>query len=143
MIMIQEGARVFGFTKEPNTFGKRNEPWLHAVFKGTIDDSTGDVNLTKTYDGTGGESHAVIYDGKLSRDAKQVVGDWSIDAFRGRFRLDRVANTNAGEFSGLWSGTFMYPASTGRNRQFPHDSGAQRPVHHRLHQGNQHVRQTQ
>ena len=36
MILIQHGNTVAGFMKEPNTFGKRKEPLLHAVFKGAL-----------------------------------------------------------------------------------------------------------
>jgi hypothetical protein len=115
MIVIQNGATVAGFMKEPNTFGKRNEPLLHAVFKGRIDDETGQWKFTKTYDGTAGENHDVAYEGKTSREGTKVEGTWKLNDLVGRFTLEKGAQTRAGAYTGIWSGTFHYPRGDGRD----------------------------
>ena len=115
LVMIQHGKDVVGFIKEPNTFGKRKEPWLHAVIKGTVDEKTGELKFTKTYDGTGGEEHDVKYEGKIAQTGTKVEGSWAIGDFGGRFVLDRVANTKPGPFAGVWDGNYKYPAGTNKD----------------------------
>jgi hypothetical protein len=92
MVLIQEGDKVAGFIKEPNTFGKiAEEPWLHATFKGTYDAKEGKLTFTKTYDGTSGVDHEVEYTGKLSQDRKKVEGTWAIgDKGGAAFTLERL-----------------------------------------------------
>jgi hypothetical protein len=93
MVIIQDGTTVVGFIKEKNTFGKRDEPWLHATFKGSFDVKTGKLTFTKTYDGTAGADHDVAYSGQ-SKDGK-VEGAWTIGMagqadFSGAFTLDKL-----------------------------------------------------
>jgi translation elongation factor EF-G len=115
MVLIQDGATVVGFIKEPNTFGERQEPWLHSVFKGSVDEQTGKLTYTKTYDGTAGPKHDVVYSGQRGQDKTKVEGMWDIGGFMGRFTLEKVANTSAGSLSGVWSGTYHYPQGSGRD----------------------------
>lgn len=90
LVLIQDGKTIAGFMKEPNTFGKRkDEPYLHAVIKGTFDAKTGKIKFTKTYDGTGGESHDVAYEGKLEKS--KVDGTWKIDDYGGKFTMEKKA----------------------------------------------------
>jgi hypothetical protein len=98
MIMVQHGNRVTGFIKEPNTFGvNKDEPYLHAAFKGHFDEKTGKLNFLKTYDGTAGKDHDVEYSGKVSREKTFMEGMWTIPAqtpdgkaLSGRFTLRRM-----------------------------------------------------
>jgi hypothetical protein len=92
LVVIQQGDKVAGFIKEPNTFGKRNEePWLHATFRGTFDEKEGKLSFTKTYDGTSGIEHDVAYEGKIGAGRKKVEGTWKIgDEAGGRFTLERL-----------------------------------------------------
>jgi hypothetical protein len=88
MALVQDGATVVGFIKEPNTFGKRQEPWLHAVFKGRFEE--GKLTFTKTYDGTAGENHDVEYSSEPSKDRAKFEGRWTIGNFAGRFTLEKL-----------------------------------------------------
>jgi hypothetical protein len=89
LVLIQDGNTVAGFIKEPNTFGQRKEPHLHAVFKGTFDPKTAKLTFTKTYDGTAGVEHDVEYSGDLSKDGKKVEGKWTLEGANGNFTLER------------------------------------------------------
>ena len=107
--LIQDGATLVGFSKEPNTFGERREPWLHAVLKGTVDKDTGKFTFTKTYDGTAGPSHDVAYSLEPTKDGKKAEGTWAIGDFNGKVLLEKVALTRSGPFSGVWLGSNAYP----------------------------------
>jgi hypothetical protein len=49
VLMVQHADRVTGFIKEPNTFGaNKDEPFLHASFKGRYNDKTGKLTFLKT-----------------------------------------------------------------------------------------------
>jgi hypothetical protein len=89
MILIQQGENVSGFIREPNSFGTRPEPWLHAEVKGSIDGATGKLNFTKKYDGTGGPEHEVEYSGEPSQDKNKVQGSWTISELKGTFKAER------------------------------------------------------
>ncbi len=109
LIMIQNGTTVAGFIKEPNTFGRPGQPWLHSSIKGTIDNQTDALSLTKTYDGTGGQGHDVQYGGKLTNNGKTFEGNWSIGGdLVGQFFLERDNNTRSGPLAGVWTGTYHY-----------------------------------
>lgn len=67
-------------------------PTLFASLEGRGDAVS--VRFTKTYDGTGGWSHAVAYDGRLSADATEIEGRWTIrQEISGRFLMMRSAGT--------------------------------------------------
>jgi hypothetical protein len=75
MVLKADGARVFGRTLEPNTFGG-NAKQLNANLQGTL--QGGNVTFTKTYDGSGGYSQSVQYSGVLSRDGSSITGTWEL-----------------------------------------------------------------
>jgi hypothetical protein len=83
-----EGARLSGSIVEPNTFGDESSGELKASLAGQIDDD-GIVRFTKTYDGSGGVHHAVVYVGRLDVAAQRIEGTWSIDGSSGRFVMMR------------------------------------------------------
>lgn len=117
MVLIQDGATVVGLMKEPNSFGERKEPWLHAIFRGRFAEQTGQLTFTKTYDRTAGPSHDVEYTGTLAGDGTKVEGAWAIgEAGGGTFKIEKVAKTHSGRFSGVWSGTYHYPQNSGLKR---------------------------
>jgi hypothetical protein len=111
LVLVQSGSTTAGFIKEPNTFGQRREPWLHATFKGSFDEKEKKLNFTKTYDGTGGESHDVVYSGTLSNDGTKLEGNWDINGTGGKFTLERISQTKAGPLAGLWEVVYHYPDS--------------------------------
>jgi hypothetical protein len=108
MFLVQDGPIVAGFIKEPNTFGKRQEPSLHAVIKGRVDEKTGKLTFTKTYDGTAGEDHQVAYDGAPGRGGSKFEGAWKQNGVTGRFTLEKAGKTGEGACVGIWMGTYQY-----------------------------------
>jgi len=89
LVLIQDGGRVTGMIREPNTFGQQPDPWLHATFDGRY--SSRELSFTKTYDGTAGASHDVEYKGQISADGDSVErGTWTIPgSISGTFTLKR------------------------------------------------------
>jgi hypothetical protein len=97
LILVQEGDKVTGMLREPNSFGERPDPWLHATVDGTYSGESRELKFSKTYDGTAGASHDVQYKGLVASDANAVEsGSWSIE--------------------GTWSGTFTLKRKTGSVR---------------------------
>ncbi len=84
-------AGCSGRGEEPNTFGNKSAPKLFAnlscsaatLAPGQV------VTIKKTYDGTGGVSHSVIYTGTVSADMRTIAGQWAINATRGNFTMSR------------------------------------------------------
>ena len=75
----QNGRTIKGYIKEVQTFGSQTgDNSLRANIAGTIDGHV--VKFTKTYDGSGGQSHSVSYNGTLVRDGDQLFmfGTWHI-----------------------------------------------------------------
>lgn len=85
MAKQDKGARWTGRTSEPNTFGDPSAAMLFANIEGTVDGTR--VRFTKRYDGTGGQSHAVQYEGVLDRSQGTVQGRWRTRGITGSFRL--------------------------------------------------------
>ena len=79
------GDRLTGRITEPNTFGAAGVPFLYANVQGFISGDT--VRFTKTYDGTGGQSHSVPYEGVLDAAHRQITGTWALSGTGGQFSL--------------------------------------------------------
>jgi hypothetical protein len=80
-----------GRSEEPNTFGNKSAPKLFAnlscsdpaLVPGRL------ITINKTYDGTGGVSHSVIYSGTVSADMRTISGRWAVSSARGNFTMSR------------------------------------------------------
>lgn len=80
-----------GRGEEPNTFGTRCSLELFsnlscsalALYAGRV------ITINKTYDGTCGATHSVIYTGTVSADLNEISGIWSLGDISGRFSLRR------------------------------------------------------
>jgi hypothetical protein len=83
---MRAGAAFTATTIEPNTFGTKDALFLTADVAGTVS-ADGGVRFTKTYDGTGGQTHSVQYAGALDATKRCISGTWKIDATTGPFRL--------------------------------------------------------
>jgi hypothetical protein len=70
MILMHKGDEIVGFAKEPRAAPDGTNPWFHADLKGTFDEKTGELKLTKTYDGTAKATSEETYAGKLTADVK-------------------------------------------------------------------------
>jgi hypothetical protein len=79
------GARWSGRTSEPNTFGDPSAAELYGNVEGTVDGAR--IRFTKRYDGTGGQSHAVQYEGVLDGSHGTVQGHWRTRGVTGTFQL--------------------------------------------------------
>jgi hypothetical protein len=88
--LIQDGDRITAEIKEPNSFGDQTSPWLHATADGKYDEETKTLSFVKSYDGTAGASHDVVYKGALNEGATQAVsGNWDIGGLEGSFTMKR------------------------------------------------------
>ena len=54
-----------------------------------IDSPGREITIRKTYDGTGGVSHSVIYQGTVSSDLRTISGQWTINTTGGNFIIWR------------------------------------------------------
>jgi outer membrane protein assembly factor BamE (lipoprotein component of BamABCDE complex) len=73
---------------EPATFGNGTSDKLFADISGQVTPS-GDIRFTKKYDGTGGVSHSVTYEGSLDEMGRTVEGRWALGASSGVFRMTK------------------------------------------------------
>jgi hypothetical protein len=95
VFLFQDGERVTALIKEPNSFGDNTSPWLHATADGRYDKESKTLSFTKSYDGTGGVSHDVVYKGHLSSGATETVsGTWDISGLQGTFTMKRKSCCN-------------------------------------------------
>lgn len=90
-LRVSADGSLSGRTEEPNTFGDKSASKLYGTVRGNISGSG--LQFTKTYDGTGGVSHSVVYNGNLSSDGSNVSGSWRIKDFSGAFNLRLVQHS--------------------------------------------------
>ena len=84
----QTGANITGTITETNAFGDTSQAmFLTSTFTGTV--RAGAVNFTKTYDGSGGASHSVIYQGRLDATGRRVRGTFNAAGNTGVFEMVR------------------------------------------------------
>jgi hypothetical protein len=79
------GSSFTGFSIEPNTFGDEGVLFLTANIQGVTDADGAD--FTKTYDGTGGQSHSIEYTGAFTQGGRCLEGKWRIAATVGPFKI--------------------------------------------------------
>jgi len=82
---VFSGSRLTGKISEPNTFGDESANFLGANIDGSIEGTL--VRFSKRYDGTGGQSHSVQYEGILDRASGTVRGQWAIGRTTGSFEM--------------------------------------------------------
>jgi hypothetical protein len=87
-ILIESGTRFSGTTHEPCTIRQIPSGVLYATLQGERAGAV--VAFMKTYDGTGGWTHSVAYDGLLSSDGTEIEGRWRVSgAWSGKFLMVR------------------------------------------------------
>ncbi len=87
-ILFQTGDALSGTVHETMRRRFFRSVATRATLEGGVDGLR--VNFAKTYDGSGGQSHTVIYDGRLSGD--EIEGVWRIPSApdnTGRFLMIR------------------------------------------------------
>ena len=72
-----DGSGFTGMISEPATFGDGSSRFLFARVRGSVRGNR--VEFVKTYDGTGGQTHSVRYEGVLEVGAVRLKGGWVID----------------------------------------------------------------
>ena len=79
-------GRCIGHVKEINTFGEKSAPSLYANVScpTAAIPPGGEFRFHKQYDGTGGVSHGVDYDGVVSADGNTIAGKWTIITAKSR-----------------------------------------------------------
>ncbi|CAN5321626.1 hypothetical protein BH11PSE2_BH11PSE2_01060 [soil metagenome] len=86
--LIHTGGTISGSTHEKDGLGMATSPVLYALVEGHCEAEM--VTFRKTYDGTGGWTHSVFYDGALSSDGAEIEGRWHIPGDSdGRFLMIR------------------------------------------------------
>jgi hypothetical protein len=82
------GGRMAGFSVEPNTFGESSCEFLFACLSGAV--TSKGVDFVKTYDGRCGQSHSVLYQGRMDADGRAMAGEFRFgagEAAAGSFEL--------------------------------------------------------
>ncbi len=85
--LTKAGASFSGRMSEPNTFGDTDADELFSNIWGAVGVDRS-VNFTKTYEGTGGQTHSVQYYGSLDA-AGQISGTWEVSGATGTFSMQR------------------------------------------------------
>lgn len=85
--LIHSGSILSGTIHESEV-GETGAPLtLYAGVSGSVDRPG--VEFAKTYDGSGGWSHTVMYSGLLSSDGSEIEGSWTVAGWSGRFLMMR------------------------------------------------------
>lgn len=84
----QAGANISGAMYEVNAFGDRSSAlFLTSTFQGTV--TNRQVRFTKTYDGSGGARHSVVYVGALDAGNRRIRGTYDAQGATGTFEMVR------------------------------------------------------
>jgi hypothetical protein len=87
-ILIQSGTSFSGTTHEPCVSRQIAGGVMYATLQGQRNGTA--VTFIKTYDGTGGWTHSVKYEGTLSDDGTEIEGRWRIPrVWSGKFLMVR------------------------------------------------------
>jgi hypothetical protein len=84
----QRGARLNGTVVEVNAIGDVSKVlFLTSTLTGSVNGDQ--VVFTKTYDGSGGVSHSVIYRGVLEPNGRRIRGSYDASGATGSFEMVR------------------------------------------------------
>ncbi|MGE3143080.1 MAG: toll/interleukin-1 receptor domain-containing protein [Hyphomonadaceae bacterium] len=87
-VLESHGARFRGRIEENNTFAAGAGPVLTANLAGAARED-GALAFRKTYDGGGGVSHSVDYEGRYDPGSGIIAGVWRVGGNAGQFRMQR------------------------------------------------------
>jgi len=86
--LIESGGSFGGSTHEICRIGRGRLATLCAFIDGARRGAR--IDFIKTYDGSAGWSHAIVYDGALNADGTEIDGRWrGQGGFSGRFLMIR------------------------------------------------------
>lgn len=84
----QTGGTLSGAIYEVNAFGDTSRAlFLTSTLAGTVNARA--VRFTKTYDGSGGASHSVVYTGTLEPNGRRIRGTFTVEGGGGTFEMVR------------------------------------------------------
>lgn len=93
--LLDLGGAISGTTHEPCPIGASSNGLAFAEVSGRREGSA--VVFSKTYDGTAGLDHTVLYEGTLSSDGVEIEGTWLIPGGSvGRFMMIRGGGRKEG-----------------------------------------------
>ena len=87
-LLGETGGALSGSIDEPNTFGDPSAARLFAHVDGERAGTR--VRFTKTYDGSGGQTHSVFYEGEANAALTRIDGVWRVSWLRGTFFMERA-----------------------------------------------------
>jgi hypothetical protein len=93
VVFQKDDGGIRGRIYEPNTFGRRSAEHLEADIR-DLEVRDGILRFTKQYDGSGGASHSIDYEGSISADGLSVQGTWKI-GWRGSGTFEMAKETGA------------------------------------------------
>ena len=89
-VLRKEELAFSGKVLENNSFGDDGSAYLSADVMGSVDPE-GQVNFYHRYDGTGGQHHLVVYQGKLNEKKTVISGTWAIsEEWSGTFSMKLI-----------------------------------------------------
>ena len=91
-VLVDSGMSFSGTTHEPHVSNDVPGGMLYGMIDGRREGAA--VTFTKTYDGTGGWTHSVWYEGSVNGEATEIEGRWTVP--------------------GIWSGKFLMIRSGGK-----------------------------
>jgi hypothetical protein len=94
-ILIDSGTRFSGSLHEYEGIISEKRILLYSTVQGQRDGTA--ASFVKTYDGTGGWTHSVAYEGSLNADATEIAGHWHHDGSTGTFLMTRAGATEEAE----------------------------------------------
>ena len=93
--LLDLGGAISGTTHEPCPIGASSTGLAFAEITGRRQGSA--VVFSKTYDGTSGLTHTVLYEGTLTEDGVEIEGTWTIPGGSiGRFMMIRGGGLKEG-----------------------------------------------
>jgi len=99
-VLFQSGAGLSGTIHETMRRRHARDVAASAFVEGSVDGLR--VSFSKTYDGSGGQTHMVVYDGRFSGD--EIEGSWTIPSVAGnsgRFLMIRGSKAEVGTEVGI------------------------------------------
>jgi len=86
--LIETQSWLTGTTHEPMDVGPNKGETIYATLTGSREGTS--VVFDKTYDGSGGRTYTIRYEGTLSEDGVEIEGRWIVHAsWAGRFLMIR------------------------------------------------------
>ena len=94
-LLNEADGALTGSTDEPNTFAPGEAASLFANLSGSR--AGAKVSFVKTYDGTGGQTHSIAYEGEVNEAMTRIDGRWRGGWLSGPFFMERAVAAEEAE----------------------------------------------